>query len=42
MIDIVRVFEKFAQDKSMLFDYGTKATLNLLGGTSNLEIDLNN
>jgi hypothetical protein len=40
MIDIVRVFEKFAQDKGMLFDYGTKATLNLLGGTSNVEIDL--
>lgn len=40
MIDIVRVFEKFAQDKGMLFDYGTKATLNLLGGTSNLAIDL--
>lgn len=40
MIDIVRVMEKYAQDKGMIFDYGTKATLNLIGGTSNLTIDL--
>lgn len=40
MIDIVRIFEKFAQDKLMIFDYGTKATLNLLGGTSGTAVDL--
>ena len=37
MVDIVRIFEKFATDKSYEFDYGTKASLNLLGGTNPIE-----
>ena len=40
MIDIVRVFEKFAKDKNFLFDFGNRPTLNLIGGTSSLEVDL--
>lgn len=40
MIDIVRVFEKFANDKDFLFDFGNRPTLNLIGGTSSLEVDL--
>lgn len=40
MVDIVRIFEEFSARKGYEFDYGTKASLNLLGGTNPI-LDIN-